>query len=151
MADLIIEAKRRNLSGLNFSSFGQNLSRQKLSSQGSRVGSRVWPLCKPNRNCLRNKKSNNVKERQQQQQQATVSLVELAIDLTSTLLCSSCCCSIWQSFCLSHFHVEEGGALPCPGSSLEINYTCRSRKYDCHASRRWQIDRERERVEMKPA
>lgn len=40
MADLIIEAKRRNLSGLNFSSFGQNLSRQKLSSQGSRVGSR---------------------------------------------------------------------------------------------------------------
>lgn len=40
MADLIIEAKRRNLSGLNFLSFGQNLSRQKLSSQGSRVGSR---------------------------------------------------------------------------------------------------------------
>lgn len=40
MADLIIEAKRRNLSGLNFSSFGQNLSRQKLSSQGSGVGHR---------------------------------------------------------------------------------------------------------------
>lgn len=40
MADLIIEAKRRNLSGLNFSSFGQNLSRQKLSSQRSGVGHR---------------------------------------------------------------------------------------------------------------
>lgn len=89
MADLIIEAKRRNLSGLNFSSFGQNLSRQKLSSQGSGVGRRESSVAfmQAKQKLLTKQK---VKQRQRKAAvaaaKATVSLVELAIDLTSVLL-----------------------------------------------------------------
>lgn len=147
MADLIIEAKRRNLSRLNFSSFGQNLSRQKLSSQGSRVGSRESSVAfmQAKQKLLTKQK---VKQRQRKAAAAGNSfscwtchrfdfyfaLFFLLLQYLAKFLPKSLSC---------------GGRRCCPGSSLEINYTCRSRKYDCHASRRWQIDRER--VEMKPA
>lgn len=109
MADLIIEwGKRRNLSGLNFSSLGK-ISAQQAKVKQARIGSRELGVecglyASQTETAYETKSQTTSKE--ERQQQATVSLVELAIDLTSTSLCCCwcCCCSIWQSFCLSHFH-----------------------------------------------
>lgn len=106
------------------------------------------PLCKPNRNCLRNKKSNSVKEAAASLL-FLVALVELAMDLTTSSFLALLLLQYLANFLPKS--LSCGGVAACPASSpassLGINYTCRSRKYDCHASRRWQIDRETKRNE----